>query len=65
MLVLSRKRNESVVIDNRIVITIVEVRGDKVRFGVTAPRDVPVHRSEVLDKQKQEGTTWRSEDSVE
>ena len=48
MLVLSRKRNESVVIDENIVVTVVEVRGDKVRLGIQAPRDVPIHRSEVL-----------------
>ena len=47
MLVLSRKRNESIVIDENIVITVVEVRGDKVRLGIEAPREVPVHRSEV------------------
>lgn len=48
MLVLSRKRNESVVINDQIVVTVVEVRGDKVRLGIEAPRDVPIHRSEVL-----------------
>lgn len=47
MLVLSRKPNESIVIANDIVITVVEVRGDKVRLGITAPKDVPVHREEV------------------
>ena len=47
MLVLSRKKNESIVIDDNIVITVVEVRGDKVRLGIQAPREVPVHRSEV------------------
>lgn len=47
MLVLSRKKNESIVIDERIVITVVEIRGDKVRLGIEAPREVPVHRSEV------------------
>ena len=47
MLVLSRKRNESIVINDNIVVTIVDVRGDKVRLGIQAPRDVPVHRSEV------------------
>jgi len=47
MLVLSRKRNESIVIDENIVITVVEVRGDKVRLGIEAPREVPIHRSEV------------------
>jgi len=49
MLVLSRKKNESIVINDNIVVTIVEIRGDKVRLGINAPRDVPVHRQEVLD----------------
>ena len=48
MLVLSRKRNESVVINDQIIVTVVEVRGDKVRLGIQAPRDVPIHRSEVM-----------------
>ena len=47
MLVLSRRPNESIVINDKIVITIIEIRGDKVRLGIEAPRDVPVHRSEV------------------
>jgi carbon storage regulator len=49
MLVLSRKRDEKIVIGDRIVITVVEVRGDKVRLGIEAPADVPVHRQEVYD----------------
>ncbi|HVJ87654.1 MAG TPA: carbon storage regulator CsrA [Caulifigura sp.] len=54
MLVLSRKKNESIVIDDRIIITVVEIRGDKVRLGIQAPRDVPVHRHEVYESlQKQ------------
>jgi carbon storage regulator len=47
MLVLSRKRDEQIVIGDDIVITIVDIRGDKVRLGVEAPGDVPVHRHEV------------------
>ena len=47
MLVLSRKKNESIVINNDVVITVIEVRGDKVRLGIVAPKDVPVHREEV------------------
>jgi carbon storage regulator len=49
MLVLSRKRDERIVIGDNIVITVVEVRGDKVRLGIEAPVEVPVHRQEVLD----------------
>ena len=49
MLVLSRKKNESIVINNDIIITVVEIRGDKVRLGIIAPKDVPVHRQEIFD----------------
>ena len=49
MLVLSRKKDESVVINNNIRIVVVEIRGDKVRLGVEAPKEVPVHRSEVYE----------------
>ena len=49
MLVLSRHRDEEIVIRDDIVIRIVEVRGDKVRLGINAPQDVPVHRREVYD----------------
>ncbi|MEX1042054.1 MAG: carbon storage regulator CsrA [Pirellulaceae bacterium] len=49
MLVLSRKKNESIVINNDITIVVVEIRGDKVRLGVEAPKEVPVHRREVFD----------------
>lgn len=47
MLVLSRKRNESIVINDEITVVIAEIRGDKVRLGIMAPKTVPVHRSEV------------------
>ncbi|HCK73061.1 MAG TPA: carbon storage regulator [Planctomycetaceae bacterium] len=49
MLVLSRKKNESIVINNDITIVVVDIRGDKVRLGVEAPKEVPVHRREVFD----------------
>ena len=49
MLVLSRKKNESIVINNDITIVVVEIRGDKVRLGVEAPKEVPVHRREVYE----------------
>jgi len=51
MLVLSRHKNEQIVIgDGLITITIIEIRGDKVRVGITAPEEVPVHRKEVQDE---------------
>jgi carbon storage regulator len=49
MLVLSRKKTESVRIGSDIVITIIEIRGDKVRLGFNAPKDIPIHRQEVYD----------------
>lgn len=63
MLVLSRKKNESIVINNDITIVVVEIRGDKVRLGVEAPKEIPIHRREVYDaiernesKKPKEGT---------
>ncbi len=49
MLVLTRRKNESVVINNDITVTVVEIRGDKVRLGVVCPVHVPVHRQEVYE----------------
>ena len=47
MLALSRRKNEAIVIDNNIEITILEVKGDQVKIGVNAPKEVPVYRKEV------------------
>jgi carbon storage regulator len=47
MLVLTRRANQSIVIGNEIVVTVLEVRGDQVRLGIRAPRHVNVHREEV------------------
>ena len=49
MLVLSRHRDESIMIGDNIVVTIVDIRGDKVRLGIDAPQDIPVHRQEVYE----------------
>jgi carbon storage regulator len=49
MLVLSRQRDESIMIGDNIVVTIVDIRGDKVRLGINAPSEIPVHRQEVYD----------------
>jgi carbon storage regulator len=49
MLVLSRQKDESIMIGDEVEITIVDVRGDKVRLGITAPKQIPVHRREIYD----------------
>jgi carbon storage regulator len=49
MLVITRKKNEALVIDNDIIVVVVDILGDKVRLGVEVPREVPVHRREVYD----------------
>jgi carbon storage regulator len=48
MLILSRKSDESIVIDERITITVLEVRGNQIRLGIEAPREIPVVRAELL-----------------
>jgi carbon storage regulator len=54
MLVLSRHRDESIMIGDNVVITIVDIRGDKVRLGIDAPKEIPVHRQEVYDAIRRE-----------
>lgn len=54
MLVLSRQKNETIVIGDDIQITIVDIRGDKVRVGIVAPKSVQVHRKEVYDAIREE-----------
>ena len=50
MLVLTRKKNERILIGDNIYLTIVEIRGDRVRLGIDAPAEIPVNREEVLNK---------------
>lgn len=52
---LSRQRDESIIIGDNIIVTVVDVRGDKVRLGIDAPREVPVHRREVYQAIQREG----------
>ena len=65
MLVLSRKSGQQIVIADNIVITVVEIRSDKVRLGIEAPREIPVHRKEVFEaiekaeREKASGSTDR------
>ncbi len=57
MLVLSRQRDQTIMIGDNIEITIVDIRGDKVRLGITAPGEISVHRKEVYDAIKRENAT--------
>lgn len=50
MLALSRKKNEAIVINNDIEVTILDVKGDQVKIGVSAPKEVPVYRKEVYEQ---------------
>ncbi len=54
MLVLSRQRDESIMIGDKVVVTIVDIRGDKVRLGIQAPEEIPVHRQEVYEAIRRE-----------
>jgi len=65
MLVLSRQKDESIMIGEKVEITIVDVRGDKVRLGINAPRDIPVHRKEIyLAIQKEKEETEKKEHEI-
>ncbi len=66
MLVLSRQKDESIMIGDDVEITIVDVRGDKVRLGITAPKEIPVHRMEVyeaIQREKKEKEAQELENS--
>lgn len=54
MLVLSRQRDQSIVIGDNVVVTIVDIRGDKVRLGIDAPSEIPIHRREVYESIQRE-----------
>lgn len=65
MLVLSRQRDETIMIGDDIEITVVDIRGDKVRLGITAPNTIPVHRKEVyeaIQRENREAAKVRMED---
>ena len=63
MLVLSRQRDETIMIGDDIEITIVDIRGDKVRLGITAPTEIPVHRKEVYEAIRRENVAAAKLDS--
>jgi carbon storage regulator len=56
MLILTRRRGESIIIGDQITITALSIRGNQIRFGINAPKDVPIHRNEIyrrIQKEKQ------------
>ena len=65
MLVLSRQRDESIMIGDDVEIVIVDVRGDKVRLGITAPKSIPVHRREIYDAIQREKAAAKQAESQE
>jgi carbon storage regulator len=64
MLVLSRQKDESIVIGDDVEVTIVDVRGDKVRLGITAPKSIPVHRREIYEAIQREKEAQRQSEQA-
>ncbi|MCR5640890.1 MAG: carbon storage regulator CsrA [Lachnospiraceae bacterium] len=65
MLALTRKKGESLMIDNNIEITILDIRGDQVKIGIAAPKEVPIYRKEVFLQIQQENTQVMNSDALE
>lgn len=65
MLALTRKKGESLVINNNIEITVLDVRGDQIKIGISAPKDVPIYRKEVYQQIQEENKAAVDADSVE
>ncbi|MCI6242217.1 MAG: carbon storage regulator CsrA [Lachnospiraceae bacterium] len=65
MLALTRKKGEALVINNNIEITVLEIRGDQIKLGITAPKDVPVYRKEVYLQIQKENEEAISADGIE
>ncbi|GHU41966.1 carbon storage regulator [Clostridia bacterium] len=65
MLALTRKRGESIVINNNVEITILEVKGDQIKVGIDAPKEVPIYRKEVYLQIKEENKAALSVNNLE
>ncbi len=65
MLALTRKKGESLIVNNNIEITILEIRGDQIKIGVNAPKEVPIYRKEVYDQIQQENRKSARVESAE
>ncbi len=64
MLALTRKKGESLVINNNVEITVLDIRGDQVKIGITAPKDVPIYRKEVYLQIQKENEAALNVDGV-
>lgn len=65
MLALTRKKGEALVINNNIEITVLEIRGDQIKIGISAPKDVPIYRKEVYLQIQQENEAAISADGLD
>lgn len=65
MLALSRKKNEAIIINNDVEVTILEVKGDQVKIGITAPKEVPIYRKEVYMQIQEANTAAVNADGME
>jgi carbon storage regulator len=65
MLALTRKKGEALVINNNIEVTILEIRGDQIKIGISAPKDVPIYRKEVYNQIQKENEAAFSSDSLD
>jgi carbon storage regulator len=65
MLALTRKKGEALVINNNIEVTIIEIRGDQIKLGITAPKDVPIYRKEVYLQIQKENEAAISVDGLD
>jgi carbon storage regulator len=65
MLALSRKKNESIIIDNNIEVTVLDIKGDQIKLGIIAPKSVPVYRKEVYVQIKDANKEASSSDGAE
>ena len=65
MLALTRKKGESIVINNNIEISVLEIRGDQIKIGITAPKDVPIYRKEVYKQIQEENRASVSAEGLE
>ena len=65
MLALSRKQNEAIIVNNNVEITILDIKGDQVKLGITAPREVPIYRKEVYVQIQESNKEAMNMDNVE